>query len=109
MALVETAHGGHIDAMDALIAREEAGLVAARYDAIGTFAPYKGVSNERCHYFLARELTAVPQSLEPEESLTVHRMPLAEAREVLIGQELADGQSLCGLMLLDRFLSRETP
>ena len=28
MALVETVHGGHLDALDALIAREEAALVA---------------------------------------------------------------------------------
>jgi ADP-ribose pyrophosphatase len=86
--------------------QEEAGLAAARFDALGSFAPYKGVSTERCHFYLARDLTAVEQSLEPEESLTLHRMPLADARELLVTQELADGQSMCGLMLLERFLAR---
>jgi ADP-ribose pyrophosphatase len=88
--------------------REEAGLVAARYDHLGTFAPYKGVSTERCHFFLARELSAVPQELELEESITLHRMLLTEARELLVTQELADGQSLAGLVFLDRFLQRES-
>ncbi|MEY2981288.1 MAG: hypothetical protein RL562_1515 [Planctomycetota bacterium] len=85
---------------------EEAGLVAGRMDLLGSFAPYKGVSNERCHFFLARDLKWTAQRLEPSESMTVHRMPLAEARDRLLDQELPDGQSLSGLMLLDRFLAR---
>ncbi|MBK8978789.1 MAG: NUDIX hydrolase [Planctomycetes bacterium] len=85
---------------------EEAGLVAARWDPLGAFAPYKGVSNERCHFFLARELSWTAQRLEPSEAMTVHRMPLAEARARILDQELPDGQSLGGLALLDRFLAR---
>jgi ADP-ribose pyrophosphatase len=85
---------------------EEAGLLAARWDALGSFAPYKGVSNERCHFFLARDLRWTAQRLEPSEAMTVHRMPLDEARERLFGQELPDGQSLAGLGLLDRHLAR---
>jgi ADP-ribose pyrophosphatase len=86
---------------------EEAGLRAARWDRLGSFAPYKGVSNERCHFFVARDLSWTAQRLEPSEAMTVHRMPLAEARERLLGQELPDGQSLGGLLLLDRFLARD--
>ncbi|MFO1055271.1 MAG: NUDIX hydrolase [Planctomycetota bacterium] len=86
---------------------EEAGLVAKRWDALGCFAPYKGVSNERCHYFLARELSWTKQHLEPSEAMTVHRMPLAEARARILGQELPDGQSLGGLALLDRFVEAQ--
>lgn len=85
---------------------EEAGLTAARWDALGSFAPYKGVSNERCWFFVARELAAVPQRLEPSERITVHRMPLAEARELVVCQEVGDGQSMAGLMLFDRWLQR---
>lgn len=89
--------------------REEAGLIAARWDYLGCFAPYKGVSNERCHFYLARELTEVQQHLEPEEDITVHRMPFAQARERLLEQELLDGQSLCGLLLFDRWRSSTSP
>ena len=86
--------------------REEAGVEAKRWDHLGCFSPYKGVSNERCHFYLARDLEVVGQELEPEESITPHRMSLAEARERLLQQTLPDGQSLCGLLLLDRFLDR---
>ena len=85
--------------------RQEAGLTAGRWTALGAFAPYKGVSNERCHVFLARDLAAVAQELEPSEAITVHRLPLAEARRRVVDQECGDGQSLAALALLDRWLS----
>lgn len=85
---------------------EEAGLRAARWTPLGAFAPYKGVSNEVCHYFLARDLAEVGQELEPSERITTHRLPLAVARERLLGQELGDGQSWAGLLLLDRWLAQ---
>lgn len=84
---------------------EEAGLAAATWTELGAFAPYKGVSNERCHFFLARGLTPVPAHPEPEESITIHRLPLLEARRRLLDQELGDGQSWAGLILLDRHLT----
>jgi 8-oxo-dGTP pyrophosphatase MutT (NUDIX family) len=84
--------------------REEAGLVANDWTPLGHFAPYKGVSNERCHFFLARDLCQVEQELEPSEDISVHRMPIAEARRTLLGQECGDGQSMAGLLLLDRWL-----
>jgi ADP-ribose pyrophosphatase len=86
--------------------REEAGLAASEWTALGSFAPYKGVSNERCHFFLARGLTVVGQDLEPSERITLVRLPFAEAREKLVGQDLGDGQSMAGLVLLDRWLAR---
>ncbi|MGC6489017.1 MAG: NUDIX domain-containing protein [Planctomycetota bacterium] len=85
--------------------REEAGLLAEDWTALGAFAPYKGVSTERCHVFLARGLREVPQQLEASEEISVHRMPVAQARRTLLEQECGDGQSMAGLMLLDRWLA----
>lgn len=85
--------------------REEAGLLADRWTPLGHFAPYKGVSNERCHFYLARDLREVSQELEASERISVHRMPIDEARRTLLGQECGDGQSMAGLLLLDRWLA----
>ena len=85
--------------------QEEAGLVANDWHKLGQFAPYKGVSNEVCHFYLARGLRVTTQQLEAEEDITIHRMPLAEARRLLLADALGDGQSLVGLMLLDRALA----
>lgn len=84
---------------------EEAGLVARTWTPLGRFAPYKGVSTEVCHFFVARDLTEVAQHLEPSEQITVHRVGLDRARALLLDQDLGDGQSMAGLMLLERWLA----
>jgi 8-oxo-dGTP pyrophosphatase MutT (NUDIX family) len=84
---------------------EEAGLAARDWTALGRFAPYKGVSNEVCHFFLARGLTEVGQHLEASERIRPERLPFAAARERLLAQELGDGQSMAGLMLFERWLA----
>ena len=103
--------GGMADGDDPLeVARkeleEEAGLTATRWEPIGRFAPYKGVSNEVCHFFRARDLSFVPQRLEASEAITVHRMSFADARRKLLNQPLGDGQSLAGLALYEEWLTR---
>ena len=88
---------------------EEAGYLATEWTPLGRFAPYKGVSTEVCHFFAARGLTHVGQQLEPSERISVHRLPLTEARRLLIDQPVGDGQSMAGLLLLDRWLANKAP
>jgi ADP-ribose pyrophosphatase len=85
---------------------EEAGLLADRWTPLGRFAPYKGASNEICHFWLARGLHQDRQHLEPSERITVHRLPFAEARARLLDQPCGDGQSMAGLLLFDRWLAQ---
>ncbi|MEO6595695.1 MAG: NUDIX hydrolase [Planctomycetota bacterium] len=84
---------------------EESGWRAEQWTKLGRFAPYKGASNEICHFWLARSLQEDRQALEPSERITVHRLPMAEARQRLLEQECGDGQSMVGLLLLDRWLA----
>jgi len=91
---------------------EETGLRAERWKELGRFAPYKGVSNEITWFYVAEGLTQGAQALEPSEEIRIERMPLGEVRERLLGQPILDGQSLSGLLLLERFLAmggREAP
>jgi ADP-ribose pyrophosphatase len=102
--------GGMAPGEDALVVAkkelaEEAGLSAADWTRLGGFAPYKGVSNEITHFFLARGLREHEQDLEASERITRHRMTMAEARRLLLGQEVGDGQSMAGLMLFDRWIA----
>ena len=103
--------GGMKDGEDPLVVaqkelEEEAGLRAERWHALGAFAPYKGVSNELCHYFVARDLRWTEQRLEASEEISVERMPLEDARTRLLEQPVGDGQSWAGLLLLDRWLAK---
>jgi len=86
---------------------EETGLRAGTWTSLGRFAPYKGVSNDITWFFLAQDLVQGEQDLEASEDIRVERMPMAEARERLLSQDILDGQSISGLVLLDRFLAME--
>ena len=92
---------------------EEAGCRAARWTPLGCFAPYKGVSNERCHIFLAEELERGAQQLEASEEIEVHEVTLSTARERILAlgpqadaqganAQLGDGQSLAALAYLEQ-------
>ena len=88
--------------------KEEAGIKAKRWTPLGRVAPYKGVSTEIGHYFLAEDLVLGDQELEPSEDVVVERMPFETARQLLLAQDLWDGQSIVGLMLYDRFRQGRT-
>ena len=85
---------------------EETDLRAEQWHTLVDFHNSPGSSAEANRVFLARGLCAGAQELEPSEQITVHRLPLAEARAKLVEQECGDGQSLAALVLLDRWLGR---
>src|SRR5215470_19402345 len=61
--------------------REEAGLLAGQWTALGSILTTPGFCDERIHLFLARRLSEAVQSLDPDEVLTVTRVPLRRALE----------------------------
>jgi 8-oxo-dGTP pyrophosphatase MutT (NUDIX family) len=87
--------------------REEVGFQPRQMTPLGRFAPYKGVSNEVCHFFLGEDLVACGQRLEVSEEIAVELVPLAEVRELLLAEAVGDGQSLAGWLLLERYCRSE--
>lgn len=79
--------------------REEAGYCAGRLEPLGEMLPAVGFCTERIHLFLARELTPVPQSLEPDEYLDVVPLPAAEALALIERGELPDTKTQLALLL----------
>ena len=77
---------------------EEAGRIAGRWDALGTYLSSPGVFTERIHLFLARELSEVDAALEAHEVLEVHWVPLHEALRSALDGTIEDGKTLVGLM-----------
>jgi 8-oxo-dGTP pyrophosphatase MutT (NUDIX family) len=47
--------------------REEAGLTARSWRAIGTIAPQSGLTTETCHLYVAEQLSEVPTEPDPSE------------------------------------------
>jgi ADP-ribose pyrophosphatase len=81
--------------------REEAGYEAERWEKIGEFAPYNGVSNEMCHVFLARELHSVRPEPEPTEEFRIHHLAPEEIRHKIETGELWDGMTIASFRFFE--------
>jgi ADP-ribose pyrophosphatase len=88
--------------------REEAGLVAADLVHLGSILTAPGFCDERIHLFLARQLTSAPQQLDHDEVLTVSRMPLTRALNMIRSGEIQDAKTIAGLHHAAEYL-RGTP
>lgn len=84
---------------------EETGYAAAEWQPLGEITPVPGYSDERVLLFLASALSPAHQSLDADEVLAVHRLPLKKAIEMIAAGEIQDAKSICGLMLAERRLS----
>jgi ADP-ribose pyrophosphatase len=80
---------------------EEAGVEAGSWEKLGTIVTTPGFSDEVIHLFLARDLRPVPQQLEPNEVLTVERVPFARAVEMCAHGDIRDAKSICALLHAD--------
>jgi len=77
--------------------REETGLVAAQWTALGSLVTTPGFCYERIHLFLARALSDAAQALDHDEVLTVSRLPLSRALAMVHGGEIEDAKSIVAL------------
>jgi 8-oxo-dGTP pyrophosphatase MutT (NUDIX family) len=84
---------------------EETGYAAGVWQKLGEITPVPGYSDERIHLFLASELTAARQELDADEVLAVHRMPLAQAFEMITRGDIQDAKSICALLLAQQCLN----
>ncbi len=85
--------------------QEEAGLSAAELVRLGMIFTAPGFCDERIHLFLARQLTPVPQRLEQDEVLSISRLPMCEALDMIRTGRMQDAKSIAGLHLAAAYLS----
>jgi 8-oxo-dGTP pyrophosphatase MutT (NUDIX family) len=77
--------------------REETGLVAARWEPLGTFYLSQGLTTQVSHLYLATELREGQASPEGTEALRVERWPLEQAWARCCQGELRDSVTVAGL------------
>jgi ADP-ribose pyrophosphatase len=97
---------GKLDGEDPLVCAqrelaEEAGVEAAHWLEMGSIVTTPGFSDEVIHLFLARDLRMVAQKLEPNEVLSVERVPFAQALAMCARGDIRDAKSMCALMRAD--------
>jgi ADP-ribose pyrophosphatase len=77
--------------------REEAGLAAREWVALGSILTAPGFCDERIFLFLARGLSPVPAQLDDDEVLSTARVPFTRALAMIRTGEIQDAKSIAGL------------
>lgn len=80
---------------------EETGYRAGRIEPVASFWMSPGILRERMHLFVARDLVAGPQALEPGEQIRTRQVPWAEAVAMCRDGRIEDAKTIAGILLLD--------
>jgi 8-oxo-dGTP pyrophosphatase MutT (NUDIX family) len=80
--------------------REEVGLEAREWKALGSFYSSPGFADEVLHAFLARDLVQTVREPDYDEDLTVERRELQDLLDHV--DDIADAKTLAALLLLAR-------
>jgi ADP-ribose pyrophosphatase len=84
---------------------EETGWVAEHLVSLGSFYGSDGISDERCHFFLATGLSETGvMKRESTEQIELELIPFAHAVEQAFAGEIQDAASTLALVLADRKL-----
>ena len=78
--------------------REEIGVLAARWDALGLAFEIPSIVQEPVWLFLARDLTPAPTELEEVETIEAVRMPFARALAAVASGEIDDAVTALALL-----------
>ena len=79
--------------------KEETGYVAEYMEHIGTFNPYKGVTNELCYVFVAKNLQAYSSDPEKTEDIRTTILHRDEIVHAIKKGEIWDGMTLAAWTL----------
>ena len=80
---------------------EETGYRAGRIEDAGSFWMSPGILRERMHLFVASDLEAGPQALEPGEQITTRVVPWNEAVAMCLDGRIEDAKTITGILLVD--------
>ena len=86
---------------------EEVGFRANSLEHLLTIAPSPGVMTERISIYLARGTEVGGQSLDLGEELSVARMSMDQALQLVSAGELVDAKSFIGLVAAARHMAKE--
>lgn len=86
--------------------REETGMEAGRLEKVGEFFLAPGYSTEFMAVFLATELAHNPLDPDADEFLSVEKMSIKDAFEMVKRGEMPDAKSLAALLLAQPHLEK---
>lgn len=84
--------------------KEETGFTAAKWTRICRLHTSNSVTNEEGFVYLAQELTPGETEFEETEDLQLRKLPLKEAVEMVMRDEITDAISVAGILKAARLL-----
>jgi len=84
--------------------REETGLVAAEWTHLNDLLTTVGFCDECIGIYMATGLTAGDCDPDEDEFLNVVKIPLAEAVDMVMRNEIRDSKTVCALLMAERLL-----
>ena len=72
---------------------EETGANAKKWESLGEYYPTPGYTNEIIHLFYASKLNFGKQNPDEDEFLMLKKMPLSQAVNMIIKNEIPDGKT----------------
>ena len=86
--------------------REETGMAAGKLEKVGEFYLAPGYSTEFMGVFIATELSHNPLEPDVDEFLTVEKMSVKEAFEMVMHGDMPDAKSLAAFLLAKPYLEK---
>lgn len=85
--------------------KEETGLTAHRWTQIMRIHTSNSVTDEEGFIFLAQELTEGKTAFEETEDLTLQKLPLGDALDMVMQGKITDSLSIAGILKAARLLN----
>ncbi|MGH8014348.1 MAG: NUDIX hydrolase [Candidatus Binataceae bacterium] len=86
--------------------REEAGLIARRWDRLGAIVTIPSFCDERIELFMARELSPAARHLDADEVIRVEQVPFEQACEMVSRGQIIDAKTIAALYHARALLQR---
>ena len=86
--------------------REETGMAAGKLEKVGEFYLAPGYSTEFMGVFIATELSHNPLEPDVDEFLTVEKMSVKDAFEMVMRGDMPDAKSLAAFLLAKPYLEK---
>lgn len=78
---------------------EETGYEAHHWDRLGAITPVPGYSDETIHLFLASDMRPSEQTLDLDEIIEVHPLPINEVVDMIKGGQIQDAKTIAAIFL----------
>lgn len=88
--------------------QEEAGIIAGHWEEIARIDVAASVIKGKQHIFLARDLNFVQTKKETMEEISLLKMTLDEAVQMVINGKITNASAVIGILLIEKLQKRKT-